>query len=136
MIRKQALETVLAVSKSVSWSRSGALRLGSLRGPTTPAVYVSSLRFQWRSQGLRRQTYTPSQRYPAPQYRRHRARRGPRHLDPFLALLHAGTEFAEAPLERCHRGAGPRGGPSHLTAEGSKQHRGRRMPEQAHLIGL
>ena len=59
MSRKQALQMVLAVSKSVLLSRSGALRLGSPRGPTTPALYVSPLRFRWRSQGLRRQTYTP-----------------------------------------------------------------------------
>ena len=93
MIQKQALQMVLAVSESVSASRSGAPRLGSLLGPTTTALHLSPLRLRWRSQGLRRQTYTPSQRETAPQYRRHRARRGQRNRDPFLALLHAGTEF-------------------------------------------
>jgi len=93
MIQKQALQMVLAVSESVSASRPGARHLGSLLGPTTTALHLSHLRFQWRLQGRRRQTYTPSQRYTAPQYQRHRTRRGQRHRDPLLALLHAGTEF-------------------------------------------
>ena len=59
MIQKQALQMVLAVSESVSVSRSGALRLDSLLGPTTTALHLSHLRFRLRSQGLRRQTYTP-----------------------------------------------------------------------------
>ena len=54
MIQKQALQMVLAVSESVSASRSGTLRLGSLLGPTTTALHLSYLTFQLRSQGLRR----------------------------------------------------------------------------------
>ena len=53
MIQKHALQMVLPVSESVSASRSGALRLGSLLGPTTAALHLSHLTFQWRSQGLR-----------------------------------------------------------------------------------
>src|SRR5215510_9262276 len=40
MIQKQALQMVLAVSESVSASQSGALRLGSLLGPTTTALHL------------------------------------------------------------------------------------------------
>jgi hypothetical protein len=56
MIQKPALQMVLTVPESVSASRPGALRLGSLLGPTTTALHVSHLTFQWRSQDLRRQT--------------------------------------------------------------------------------
>jgi hypothetical protein len=59
MIQKQALQIVLAVSALASASRAGALRLDSRLGPTTPALHLTHLRFRWRSQGLRRQTYTP-----------------------------------------------------------------------------
>jgi hypothetical protein len=136
MLYKHALQRVLAVSASVSASRSGALRLGSLLGPTTTAVPLSRLTLPWRSQGLRRQTDTLSPRSTAPPYRRHRARRGSGHRDPFLALLHAGTALASAPLDRCPRGTGPRGGPEPLTAEGITEPRGRRMPAPAHVSGL
>ena len=37
MLLKHALQMVLTVSKVVSAPRSGTLRLGSLRGPTTTA---------------------------------------------------------------------------------------------------
>jgi hypothetical protein len=116
MSRQQALQMVFIWPHEISLARSGALRLGSLLGPTTTALHLSPLRFRLHSQGLRRSTYTPQQHYTAPQYRRHRVRRGQRNFAPFLALWHAGTEFAEAQREHCHRGAGPRGRPSHLAA--------------------
>ena len=136
MLLKHALQMVLTVSTVVSASCSDTLRLGSLRGPPTTALHVIPLRFRWRSQDLRRQTYPPYQCDTAPQDWRYWARRGQRNLDPFLDLLRAGTKFQETQLDRGHRSAGPGGGLYHFTAQGLKQHRGCRMQEQAYLIGF
>ena len=135
MLRQHALQMVLAGSQSVSWSRSGTLRLGRPRGPTTTALPWGPRRVRWRSPRLRRQTDTPSPRSPAPHYRRHRAQGGHRQRDPSLALWHAGTKWESAPRDRGQRGAGPRGGLAHLTASGIPQPRGRCRPAQAPWMG-
>jgi hypothetical protein len=76
----------------------GALRRTAAWQPPrtdhTTAWPLSLLRFRWHSRGLRQATYLPSPPDTAPQYRRHRARRGPRNFEPFLALWSAGTALA------------------------------------------
>jgi hypothetical protein len=72
-------------------------------GPLTIAAHVSHLGSRSSAPDLLAATHPGQQGYTASHNRRHWARRGQCTLDPLRALLHTGTEFAQAQLDRFHR---------------------------------